>query len=106
MKKIAILMVLALAACGEKSTSISPASTPTVLEMLHNDALLDSSFKECKDSGGFDKAERSLLCSNARKADVIRSDSYRFSKCVLHFKKGTPELKACFDKEYDEKVKN
>lgn len=106
MKKIAILMVLALAACGEKTASISPVSTPSVLDMLHNDALLDSSFKECQDNGGFQKAERSLLCANAMRANVVRSETRSGTTCSLHFKNGTAELKACFDKEYDKRIKN
>lgn len=106
MKKIAILMVLALAACGEKTASISPVSTPSVLDMLHNDALLDSSFKACQDNGGFQKAERSLLCANAMRANVVRSETRSGTTCSLHFKNGTAELKACFDKEYDKRIKN
>ncbi|MCZ0211372.1 hypothetical protein OZK63_39095 [Streptomyces sp. UMAF16] len=105
MKKFVILMVLALAACGEKTgTSPAVSAVPSVRDMLHNDALLDESFNSCQQSGGFDKAERTPLCANAFRAFNIRRSTHQLSRCGIQ--KGTPEeIKACYDKEYD-KVNN
>jgi hypothetical protein len=103
MKKITLLMVLALAACGEGKNTPAALVTPSTLEMLHNDPLLNESLATCKKDVELDKKEPSLLCTHAVRADRIRQASHQFGRCGL---KHTPEeQKACFDKEYDEKYK-
>lgn len=101
MKKIVFLMVLALAACGEKSTSLpNPLSAPSVRELLRDDARLDEVFAACKKNGEYRKAERSETCDNALHAQDIRQTHHQFSRCGLR-KYSPAELDACYQAEYD-----
>lgn len=98
MKKMVILMVLALAACGGEKNSPAPLAAPSVYDMLENDSLLKTSFEDCKKNGGFDKAERSAICKNAFKASGAKSSINQLTRCPL---KTDPEAKkACFEHEY------